>query len=165
MILSLLNQVCLPLVHRHEQVPNNETSETTLERTKLRGVLDIGLFQHQHMDDRKLKYRCGNVMVAVLAHCVDRIHHCCILRLSDRTNRRQVPHCISRGVPFEFRNLGQSLAGVEQSCDGMYLVSCILSEWQTLYRCFTRWLSHRSFGRTTNNNIANLPIGMESKVG
>lgn len=75
------------------------------------------------MDDCKLQHRCRNVLVAVLAHRLDWLYHCCLFCLSYRPDRCQVPHRLPSRVQIKFRAMGQLVASFEQSCDGLHLVS------------------------------------------
>ncbi|KAL1866748.1 hypothetical protein VTK73DRAFT_4540 [Phialemonium thermophilum] len=85
-------------------------------------LLDCRLLQHQHVDDLVFHDRRRSLMVAVLAVRLDRLLHRGRLRVRHRPYRGHLPHRIPRSQQILLRRLGESLAGLQPRCHGMYMV-------------------------------------------
>lgn len=62
---------------------------------EFRWLLDCRLLQYQHLDDLVVHDCRRTLVVAVMAVRLDRIRHCWLLCMLDRSDRRHVPHRLS----------------------------------------------------------------------
>lgn len=95
-----------------------------MEGLELCRLLDRRQLQHQHLDDQLVHGIGWSVVVAVMAVCVDRLRHSCMLCVLDWSYRRYLSHWISCREQELLRNLGQFVACLQQSCYGVHLVWC-----------------------------------------
>ena len=78
----------------------------------------------EHMDD-KLNSGCQwSFMVAVVALCLDWIHHLGNLHLYDWADWRDIPYLFPRCQQSFLWHLGLSVACLQPCCHGLYLVWC-----------------------------------------
>lgn len=88
----------------------------------------------EHLDDFLFyDQRLWSFMVAIMALCLAWLHFRSLLRLHDWPNRCYLPHLLPCCVSILLRHLGCSLASVQQSCYGMYLVWSSGMDWRELY--------------------------------
>ena len=76
----------------------------------------------EYMDDKLNPSRERTFLVAVVALCMDWLHHCRDLYLHDGTNWRNVPYQFSGRKQGFIRHLGVFVAGFQPCRHGLYLV-------------------------------------------
>lgn len=69
-------------------------------------------------------------MVAVLALCLDWVHHCGMLHMHDGSNRRNISYLLSCCLSSLVRHLGLLVACLQPSGNGLYMVwSTVVDRW------------------------------------
>ena len=82
-------------------------------------LLDRRLIQHQHLDDLVFDDHWWSVLVAVVALRMDRVLHLRLLRVHDRTDRRNLPRQLPGHLSCFIWYMGFLVASVQQSCHGL----------------------------------------------
>ena len=92
----------------------------------------------EHMDDKLNPSRQWTFLVAVMAVCLDWIHHCRYLYLHDGTNWRNVPYQLSGREQGFVRHLGLVVAGFQSRRHGLHLVRCTVLDRRSV-TAYSRW--------------------------
>lgn len=86
----------------------------------------------EHVDDLVFhdQWHRWNIMVAVLALRLDRIHNCRILHLFDWSYWCNISHLLPRHLSLVIWCMGFSVARLQSSSNGLHLVRRAVMDWR-----------------------------------